>query len=181
MRPMILILSTVLLSGCQTTVQCGADEDCADLEYCYKLPLDPENAEGTEPGFPYEEFGTCTSDCTSDADCHGSARCTPKGICKDLSLDNERQWLGYEPGMSQLLETRRFAPLLSCQGFLACLFECEPQPTTCTDCEQGVDASSRRLTDDLMLCMRSKCQGVSFSNCLNGPCVDEKLLCIEDR
>jgi hypothetical protein len=181
MRPMILSLLFTVLSGCQTTVQCSADEDCANLEYCYKLALDLENAEGTEPGFPYEEFGTCTSDCTSDSDCHGSARCTPKGICKDLSADNDRQWTGYEPSLEQLLTARRFAPLLNCQGFMFCILECESEPATCSDCVQGVDSSSQALARNLTDCMRDNCQNTSYSNCLNGPCVNEKLLCREDN
>ena len=180
MRPIVLLMFCTLLGSCQTNVQCRADEDCADLEYCYKLALDLENAEGTEPGFPYEEFGTCTSDCTSDADCYGSARCTPKGICKDLSLDTQRQWVGSERGLDQLLRNRRFAPLLTCQGFLTCLMACETEPATCIDCELQVDAMSQELAEQLTECMAQNCVGESFATCLNGPCVSEKLLCRED-
>ena len=181
MRYLLFAVALSALAGCVQAAQCRNDTDCGDLEYCYKLALDPESAEGTEPGFPYEEFGTCTSDCTSDADCYGSARCTPQGICKDLSLNTDRQWGGYEPGLEQILSTSAFAPMMNCSSFIDCMLECESDRTTCNNCLMQVDPPSRNLAVSLWNCLLEDCDNTGFSICLNGPCENEKAMCREDR
>ena len=181
MRELIMTLPLLALPSCAQTTQSRADTDCGDLEYCYKLQLDPENAEGTEPGFPYEEFGSCASDCTTDDDCYGSARCTPKGICKDLSLNSDRQWGGYEPGLSQLLVSGRYAPMLTCSGFLECMLNCESDPATCNDCLLQVDTPSLSTARPLWDCLLNDCGNTSFSVCMNQACENQKVMCVEDN
>lgn len=180
MRLALPFIGLIMLQGCTSTSVCRADEDCADLEYCYRAPLDLEQAEGTEPGYPYEETGLCTSDCTSDADCFGSSRCTPKGICKDLTSSNQRQWSGYEPNLPNFMAQTRFAPLFSCQDFVTCLLNCET-PETCSQCSHQVDGPSRELSGLLSACLQTNCpQTRTVSQCLNDECNNEFLLCVED-
>ncbi|MEE2836987.1 MAG: hypothetical protein VYB65_13295 [Myxococcota bacterium] len=180
MRHVILLAPLVLALSCAQTTQCRIDNDCQELEYCYKVALDPESADGTEPGFPYEEFGTCASDCTSDADCYGSARCTPKGICKDLSLSADRQWGGYEPGLEGVLAASAYAPMLTCSGFMDCMLACESDRATCNDCLQQVDPPSLQPANDLWNCLLTECDGASFAVCMNGPCENQKVMCRND-
>jgi hypothetical protein len=183
MQNRLILLSSILLAACPAATECRLDDDCADLEYCYRAPIaDLEAAEGTEPGYPYQEFGTCTSDCTTDADCHGSARCTPKGICKDLTLNSERQWTGYEPGLDQLQRVTRYAPLLSCQAFMTCVLNCESEPDNCNDCVLAIDPPSQSLAMELWICVNSEaCNGQTWAVCLNNACLNEKLMCRDDR
>ena len=182
MRYLTIIIPLFALAGCAQATQCQSDNDCNDLEYCYKSQLeDLENAEGTEPGFPYEEFGTCRSDCTSDSDCYGSARCTPKGICKDLSLNTDRQWGGYEPGLNEVLAASAFAPMLNCSAFLDCMLECESDRSSCNNCLLQVDPPSLPLVQPLWNCLLEECGNTGFAICMNGPCENQKAMCREDR
>ena len=182
MRYLLVVVPLFAVAGCIQAIQCRTDNDCNALEYCYKLALDPESAEGTEPGFPYEEFGTCTSDCTSDSDCYGSARCTPQGICKDLSLNADRQWGGYEPGLAEILATSAYAPMMNCSTFIECMLECESDRTTCNRCLLQVDPPSLPLAKPLWDCLLSN-NGIaaSFAIRMNNECENEKAMCQEDR
>ena len=80
MRYLLTLVPVLALAGCVQAIQCRSDNDCNDLEYCYKTALDPESAEGTTL-FPYE-IGTCTSDCTSDGDCTEARAAPPKVSAK---------------------------------------------------------------------------------------------------
>ena len=184
MRICFLITASLIGLGCDEAKVCRADTDCDALNYCYRAPLDLAEAEGTEPGFPYEETGLCTSDCTSDADCFTSSRCTPKGICRDLTNATERQWTGFEPSLPSLLDSRRFAPLLNCSGFITCLLNCNDDVATCQRCYLSVDPPSQSEVDAVSNCLITKCpDGQTLLSCLGDEaiCGNPYLNCREDK
>jgi hypothetical protein len=184
MRILFLLMTSLIGLGCDQPKVCRADTDCEELHYCYRAPLDLAEADGTEPGYPYEETGFCASDCISDADCFASARCTPKGICRDLTNATERQWTGYEPSLPALLDTRRFAPLLTCAGFIVCLLNCNDELEACQRCYLSVDPPSQDEVESVSNCLITKCpEGQTLLSCLGDAaiCQNAYLVCQEDQ
>ena len=170
LRPLCLRLS------CAQTTQCRIDNDRQELEYCYKVALDPESAAGRDrAGLPLRGVRHLR------LGLHIRRRLLRERLLhpKDLQRPEPER----RPTVGRLRARSRgraaasaYAPMLTCLGFADCMLARGPTAPTCNDRLQQVDPPSLQPANDLWNCLLTECDGASFAVCMNGPCENQKVM-----
>lgn len=183
-RHFLAIIPLVLLACQAEPVPCTEDEDCDDGTFCYlqpRGPNDPEAPEGMDPHqAKYQDEGICRQDCLSDQDCHGTYRCTNRGLCKDLdnAAENRQYTPEDEPDPLSLRQAFETDKLLSCRAYIGCVTSCAGPPEICAqECSMRSDPIVRQQRGRIEECWDNSCADVEADeqavvDCLAENCPD---------